>query len=570
MFKVSLALPRAILHHGFNGLEAPVAPSSGEWRTMRTRHSVARRLIAAIGIVLVAGLAVMVAWSMAASRTMARDQAERFAASINEMTMAGLTAMMVTGTVGERDVFLDQIRRLTAVSGLEVLRGEAVTAVFGQGGLEKAPDAIEAQVLASGQPYLAIEEIDGRRALRAVYPSKAATDYLGKNCILCHQVPEGTVLGAVSMRISLGEADAATRRFAAWVGGFAILLALIAGSVIAWVVRRSVARPLEHLVVSLDEIAKGEGDLTRRLPVEGHDEIGAAAAGFNRMLETVGELVREVKRTVVTLEDATAEMVRSGDAVRAGAKAQNAVVAQVRELIGRLHEAAIGVAREIAEIQAKSQVSRERTETSRARLAALVDAFTAIERALTSLVESMDAFSRSSHEIRVITQEVREIADQTNLLALNAAIEAARAGEAGRGFAVVADEVRKLAEKSSTAAGRIDTITAAVVERSEQLYSAFESGQEKLKEVRRVSDEVTERLAEAGAAVADVGRRLDAVTVTTEGERELAEQASSAVDGIAQETGRLDAEVDALTSAVEKVQAQAQQLVERVRRFRVE
>lgn len=106
---------------------------------MKRRHSVARRLIAAIGIVLVAGLAVMVAWSMAASRTMARDQAERFAASINEMTMAGLTAMMVTGTVGQRDVFLDQIRKLTAVSGLEVLRGEAVTAIFGKGGWKRSP-----------------------------------------------------------------------------------------------------------------------------------------------------------------------------------------------------------------------------------------------------------------------------------------------------------------------------------------------------------------------------------------------------------------------------------------------
>ncbi|CUB06203.1 methyl-accepting chemotaxis protein [Tepidiphilus thermophilus] len=537
---------------------------------MRTRHSVARRLIAAIGIVLVAGLAVMVAWSMAASRTMARDQAERFAASINEMTMAGLTAMMVTGTVGQRDVFLDQIRKLTAVSGLEVLRGEAVTALYGKGGLEKEPDAEEAQVLASGQTYLAIEESDGARALRAIYPAKAATDYLGKNCIVCHQVPEGTVLGAVSMRISLGESDAATRRFAAWVGSFAVLLALLAVGVIAWVVRRSVARPLAHLVASLEEIAQGEGDLTRRLPVGRDDEIGAAAAGFNRMLETVAELVREVKRTVTTLEEATAEMVRSGDAVRAGAKTQNAVVAQVRELIGRLHEAAVGVAAEIAAIQAESQVSRERTETSRARLAALVDAFAAIEEALSSLVEAMEAFTQSSHEIRVITQEVREIADQTNLLALNAAIEAARAGEAGRGFAVVADEVRKLAEKSGAAAGRIDTITAAVVERSDQLYAAFESGQEKLKEVRRVSDEVTQRLAEAGEAVADVGRRLDAVTVTTEEERELAEQAASAVEGIARETGRLDTEVDAMASAVEKVQTQAQQLVERVRRFRVE
>jgi len=537
---------------------------------MKRRHSVARRLIAAIGIVLVAGLAVMVAWSMAASRTMSRDQAERFAASINEMTMAGLTAMMVTGTVGQRDVFLDQIRKLTAVSGLEVLRGEAVTALFGKGGLEKEPDAVEAQVLASGQPYLAIEERDGSRALRAVYPAKAATEYLGKNCIACHQVPEGTVLGAVSMRISLEQADSATRHFAAWVGGFAILLAVVAGSVIVWVVRRSVARPLTHLVASLEEIAQGEGDLTRRLTVESDDEIGAAAAGFNRMLETVAELVREVKRTAATLEEAMAEMVHSGTAVRAGAKTQGEVVARVRDLIERLHEAASSVAREIAAIQEASHVSRERTETSRVRLAALVDAFTAIEQALTSLVDAMASFTQSSHDIRVITQEVREIADQTNLLALNAAIEAARAGELGRGFAVVADEVRKLAEKSGVAAGRIDEITAAVVERSDRLYAAFESGQEKLKEVRRVSDEVTARLAEAGEAVADVGRRLDAIVQVSADEAQLADQAAGAVEGIARESQRLDAEVDAMASAVAKVQAQAQQLVERVRRFRVE
>ena len=148
-----------------------------------------------------------------------------------------------------------------------------------------------------------------------------------------------------------------------------VLCVIAAALVMAAVVRRMLGR-LVAVRDALQDIASGEGDLTRRLPVERDDEIGAAAAGFNRMLETVAELVREVKRTVTTLEEATAEMARSGEAVRAGAKTQNAVVAQVRELIGRLHEAAVGVAAEIAAIQAESQVSRERTETSRARLAA--------------------------------------------------------------------------------------------------------------------------------------------------------------------------------------------------------
>ncbi|HEX8962939.1 MAG TPA: hypothetical protein VF801_08030 [Rhodocyclaceae bacterium] len=168
------------------------------------------RLTAAIWIVLIIAWVGVIFWESSENRQMAIEQARSFAGSMHETTLAGLTGMMITGTVGQREVFLDQIKQLSIVRELKVIRGEAVIKVFGPGNAaETKADAIEQQVLKTGQEYSEIQSDDKGEYLRVVRPALASTNYLGKNCIMCHQVPEKTVLGIVSMKISLDDVESA-------------------------------------------------------------------------------------------------------------------------------------------------------------------------------------------------------------------------------------------------------------------------------------------------------------------------------------------------------------------------
>jgi methyl-accepting chemotaxis protein len=124
------------------------------------------------------------------------------------MTMAGLTGMMITGTVGQREVFLDQIKQLSVIKDLQVIRGEAVSRQFGGQRAMPVLDADEQAALAGAR--CAVErDAQGGEYLRVVKPALASENYLGKNCIACHQVPAGTPLGLVSMKVSLDKVNAA-------------------------------------------------------------------------------------------------------------------------------------------------------------------------------------------------------------------------------------------------------------------------------------------------------------------------------------------------------------------------
>ena len=158
------------------------------------------RLTAAIWFVLVVVWTAMIAWESAVNRETAIRQAQDFAGSIHEMTMAGLTGMMITGTVGQREVFLDQIKQLSIIKDLHVARSPAVVQTFGPDTKSSRQlDAVEQQVMSAGQAVVRAESDSGGSYLRVVTPTRASKNYLGKDCIMCHQVPEGTVLGVVSM-----------------------------------------------------------------------------------------------------------------------------------------------------------------------------------------------------------------------------------------------------------------------------------------------------------------------------------------------------------------------------------
>ncbi len=255
-------------------------------------------------LIAIAGSAVLF-WAFHVQRQTAIEQAMDFAESVHQMTLAGLTGMMITGTGSERAVFLDQIERSNNILDLRVLRSDAVIGQFGPGLPNEAPiDAVERQVLIEGQPVFQIRRENDHEILKAVLPALAQRDYLGKDCLGCHGVAEGTVLGAVSMQISLEKVNAAVAAFAVKVSWTAASSSIPLILLIYFSLSRSVTRPLRAVSDGLDRIAAGGVELGNSLPVRGADEIAEATTAFNRAIAKAHQMVKEERISADVFEHA--------------------------------------------------------------------------------------------------------------------------------------------------------------------------------------------------------------------------------------------------------------------------
>jgi diguanylate cyclase (GGDEF)-like protein/PAS domain S-box-containing protein len=264
-----------------------------------------------VRLVFVILLAVMVSgvglihWSTLEQKNIAADQAKEFANSVHQMTLAGLTGMMITGTVSLRALFLDQIKEMNHVDSLQVYRGDAVVKQYGAGYAGEIPsDPVVIQVLQSGEPFYAVVRgKNDQEQLKAVIPAVALENYLGKNCTFCHDVKPGTVLGAVSMEISLARANETTRRFGlnAVMAGLALCIPL--ALIIWYFISRLVTRPLQEMTDGLNQVASGDIEEVRELRVWGKDEVGMATQSFNRVMDKAYELIQEQRLSRIVFDN---------------------------------------------------------------------------------------------------------------------------------------------------------------------------------------------------------------------------------------------------------------------------
>ena len=532
------------------------------------------RLTASICILLVLAWTILIVWQNRSSHQASIDQARDFSLSMHDSTMSGLTALMVVEKMDRKNVLLDQIKQLTVIRDLRVVPSEfALEGVLsskdeGKKRDDLVPDEFEKQVIRTGMEYVEVRHDEKGDYLLTIRPLPNVKKYLGKNCLECHDAEENAVLGVISMKISLDKVNEAADRQRNGSAIVAVVIMIPLMVMIFLFIRNFVTQPLEKMTNSLRDIASGEGDLSRRLEVKGRDEIGQASQVFNEMMAKFSELVSNVSRSANDVATAANTLLDGARRVDATSLRQHDASNGAAIAMEKMTASIGAVAQSADDVRLRSQESLARSTEGNASLTALSESVGKVEATVREITHAVSQFVLSTEAITTITVQVKEIADQTNLLALNAAIEAARAGEQGRGFAVVADEVRKLAEKSSASANQIAAITRELGTQSATVHASINDGLAHIAASRESVATVESVLASASLSVAEVGKGLDSIAGATSDQRKTVGAVASSIEQIAELASENAEASHGTVKAAQRLESLAGSLQNTVGRFK--
>ncbi len=458
------------------------------------------------------------------------ESAEKHALDLAEGYFDLLNTMMLTGVIANRDIARQKLLEHPEILAVRTIRGEPLNAQYPNPSLDSQPkDALDREALTRGEIITDLRQDETGRVLTILKPA-IANNQIRHNmpaCVNCHRVEPGAVLGAVRLEFSLAERDAAEIQNQVHLIGWNVGLFFFGLVVIFVLLNRMVILPIQDMKVIIRQVEVG--DLTHTLKITSGDELGQAGMGINSIVSNLRANIHSIQSKSRQLSHSSGSLSKVAHQMAVGAKEAEAQAGQAfattedlnlniqniadsaQDITYRVQEIAKST-QHVAQNMDKAHLVTQKTEkyifsldTASNEMSATMNqiaedtehtkretykAVGSVEKA----ARLMSDLAKSSNEIDHVIAAIEEIAELTSTLALNATIEAARAGAAGMGFAVVADQVRALAQQTNQATHEIKERVQAIRDTTQITVDEMQCIEEVIHKVNGMVDEISVRV----------------------------------------------------------------------------
>lgn len=499
------------------------------------------------------------------------------------VTVTCMLAVIVTTVVTVRsgldtteETIIEDTRTLAKVLGKASIGAitfdDTATVTASLEALGISPRVNNAVIYTNGEPFAWFVKGAQNTKLPSDIPSRPpeqGVTHLNGTVVLTEAIESGgDQVGTISLRVNMSELNNIISEAVVDAVWLVVIISIIAAT-LAYLVQASIIKPIRYVVGALRDISEGEGDLTRRLPVSGSDEIAELATCFNTFVERLHSIISSVADTAQEVsENATMVSQLSNENERA-IKTQQSEIEQVVVAVKQMASVVQDVTYSVTETAEKSSQADESASSGKAVVISTTRQIENLAEQLKTAAEVIDRLRNETVSIGSVLDVIRGVAEQTNLLALNAAIEAARAGEQGRGFAVVADEVRTLASRTQSSTTEIQEMIERLQIGSKEAVEMMAAGTTLANSSVEQAGEATRSLEDITGIVSVIRDRTNQVAAAAEEQSAATKQIESNIESISSAAENSAETSSRINSNITSLADTAASLTDLVRRFKL-
>jgi PAS domain S-box-containing protein len=483
-------------------------------------------------VVVLAGAQIFVSANL---REESRVLAEEKGAQVANEIIDGANLLMVTGQISEtenRKLLLHKIGTGVNIKSVQLVRAQPVVDMYGPGlPEEQISDDAQRAVIASRQARITFDkDAKGAPYLRIITPYAASKDFHGTDCTGCHQTEEGTILGASDVTIDLAPDYARINHMELQTILGQVALHVFLFFFIGFCVKRYVRAPASAVRSEFRNIM--EGNLDGQLDISTRDEMGQLLCEIQTMQTYLRTTVDEIVTPVKKIQGRITDMDQRVSTVADNALNERDNIQQITRTMEQFSQSVEEVSHMANDSLQDAKAMQRVVEENNRNMELSIEATGEVAGTVQSSSKTISDLGQAIQRIGIIADTIKEIADQTNLLALNAAIEAARAGEQGRGFAVVADEVRKLAERTANSTTDITRNIGEITAISDTAVTSMEHSVTKVNQSIELIRKNGDGLKEIMSASVNVASRVEHIANASSDQTAAGKQVAESLERI--------------------------------------